>query len=96
VYDDPAGVAPDGADDDGSDDWTGDLELIEPEDFLPPSPFPIDAQRMGFDRWTGDNGALIAVAAALDPSKLSHRIIGWVLLVVVLTPVVLNLWQLLR
>ena len=78
------------------DDPDADAELIEPEDFLPPNPFPVDAQRLGIDRFTGDNGALIAVAASLDPAKRSHRVIGWLLLVIVLTPVVLNLWQLLR
>ncbi|HEU4568675.1 MAG TPA: hypothetical protein VFR99_11630 [Marmoricola sp.] len=89
MYDDPAGAAPDGA------DPAGDPELIQPEDFLPPNPFPIEAQRMGIDRWTGNDAALLAVAASLDPAKLSHRIVGWVLLVVVLTPVLLTLWQLL-
>ncbi|WP_310961022.1 hypothetical protein [Nocardioides terrisoli] len=72
-----------------------DPELIQPEDFLPPSPFPTDAQRMGFDRFTGDNAALLAVASALDPAKSSHRIIAWLLLVVVGLPVVLEIWRLL-
>lgn len=71
-------------------------ELIRPEDFLPPNPFPVDAQRMGIDRFTGDNGALIAVAASLDPAKLSHRVVAWLLLVVVTTPVALDAWQILR
>ncbi|HET8562174.1 MAG TPA: hypothetical protein VFL69_16770 [Marmoricola sp.] len=71
-------------------------ELIRPEDFLPPNPFPVDAQRMGIDRFTGDNGALIAVAASLDPGKLSHRIVAWLLLLVVTTPVALEVWQILR
>lgn len=96
VYDDPAGVSPDGAGDDPAGDGSGEIELIEPEDFLPPNPFPLDAQRMGFDRWTGDNGALIAVAAALDPTKRSHRVVAWLLLLVVGLPVLLELWQVLR
>jgi hypothetical protein len=71
-------------------DWAP--ELIRPEDFLAPNPFPLDAQRMGFDRFTGDSGALIALAAALDGSKLSHRIVAWLLLVVVVGSFVLTLW----
>lgn len=67
-------------------------ELIVPEDFLAPNPFPLDAQRMGFDRYTGDGGALIALAAALDGSKLSHRLVAWLLLVVVVGSFVLTLW----
>lgn len=67
-------------------------ELISPEDFLPPNPFPVDAQRMGFDRFTGDGGALIAVAASLDASKASHRLVAWLLLVIVVGAFVLTLW----
>jgi hypothetical protein len=51
---------------------------------------------MGIDRFTGDNGALIAVAASLDSTKLSHRIVAWLLLLVVTTPVALEAWQILR
>jgi hypothetical protein len=67
-------------------------ELIQPEDFLPPSPFPVDAQRMGVDRWTGDNGALIGLAAALDASRPSHRLVAWLLLAAVVGPFVMTLW----
>ncbi|MGN6783091.1 MAG: hypothetical protein ACTHJH_16505 [Marmoricola sp.] len=70
-------------------------ELIEPEDFLAPSPFPLDAQRLGVDRWTGDGGALIGFAAALDGRKTSHRVMAWVMLAVVGMPVVLDLLRLL-
>jgi hypothetical protein len=65
-------------------------ELIRPEDFLAEDPFPHDARRMGFDRYS-DDGALIALAAALNPAKLSHKIVAWLMLVAVLTPVVLSL-----
>ena len=71
-------------------------ELIRPEDFLPPNPFPVDAPRMAIDRYTGDNGALIAVAASLDSAKVSHRIVAWLLLLVVGLPVLLQAWQILR
>jgi hypothetical protein len=73
-------------------DWEpGDVELIRPEDFLPATPFPLDAQRMGIDRWSDDAG-MIAIAASLDPAKLSHKIVAWLMLVAVLVPLVVNLW----
>jgi len=68
-----------------------DLELIEPEDFLPRNPFPLDAQRMGIDRWSDDAG-LIAIASSLDSRKLSHRIVAWVMLVVLTGWLVAQLW----
>ncbi len=67
------------------------IELIEPEDFLAPNPFPADARRMGFDRYS-EEGAMIALAASLNPAKATHRIMAWVMLVVVMTPVLLSLW----
>ena len=74
-------------------DWEpGDMELIRPEDFLPANPFPPDAQRMGIDRWSDDAG-MIAIAASLNPAKLSHKIFAWVMLLAVLVPFVLNLWS---
>ena len=66
-------------------------ELIGPEDFLPRSPFPPDAQRMGIDRWSDDAG-MIAVASSLDSRKLSHRIVAWVMLVCLTTWLVAQLW----
>jgi hypothetical protein len=74
-------------------DWEpGDMELIRPEDFLPANPFPPDAQRMGIDRWSDDAG-MIAIAASLNPGKLSHKIFAWLMLLAVLVPFVLNLWS---
>jgi len=70
-------------------------ELITPEDFLPANPFPLDAQRMGIDRWTGDGGCMIAFAANLNPAKVSHRIVAWVMLIAVTVPLVTMLWQVL-
>ncbi len=77
-------------------DWQGDgdpdgVELIAPEDFLPRHPFPVDAQRMGIDRWS-DNAGLIAVAASLDPAKRWHRMVAWVMLVAVCVPLAFQLW----
>jgi hypothetical protein len=34
---------------------------------------------------------LLALAASLDPAKLSHRIVAWVMLVAILSPLVLTL-----
>ena len=82
-----------GTDDPGhaEDPDDSDLELIEPEDFLPRNPFPLDAQRMGIDRWSDDAG-LIAIAASLDPGKVSHKIVAWLMLLAVTVPLLLNLW----
>ena len=66
-------------------------ELIEPQDLLARDPFPSDARRMGFDRYS-DDGAMIALAASLDPAKLSHKIVAWVLLVAITAPVLASLW----
>jgi hypothetical protein len=73
------------------DDAGESVELIAPEDFLPANPFPLDAQRMGIDRWS-DNAGMIAVAASLDPAKRWHRMVAWVMLVGVTLPLLLNLW----
>jgi hypothetical protein len=68
-----------------------DYELIEPEDFLAANPFPLDAQRMGIDRWSDDAG-MIAIAASLDSRKLSHKIVAWVMLVAMTSWVLAQLW----
>lgn len=65
-------------------------ELIRPEDLLGRRPLPADARRMGFDRNT-EEGAMIALAASLDPAKLSHRLAAWLMLVVILLPLFLTL-----
>jgi hypothetical protein len=66
-------------------------DLIEPEDFLPRNPFPGDAQRMGIDRWSDDAG-MIAIASSLNPAKLSHKIVAWVMLIAVTAWLVGTLW----
>lgn len=65
-------------------------ELITPEDFLASNPLPADARRMGLDRNTQE-GAMIALAGSLDPAKISHRIIAWVLILVFAGPIVFGL-----
>lgn len=67
-------------------------ELITPEDFLPPNPLPIDAQRMGIDRWTGGDAGFLAVASALDGRKASHRLFAYSLLTLVVGCFALTLW----
>lgn len=67
-------------------------ELIKPEDFLPPNPFPKDAQRMGFDRYSGGDAGFLAIASALDGRKRSHRLFATFLLVAVVTSLAMSLW----
>ena len=69
------------------------MELIAPEDFLGPNGIPLDARRMGFDRNT-EEGALIALAGSLNPAKLSHRIVAWLLLAAFAVPLMLGLTRL--
>jgi len=78
-HDEPGGGDPD------------DFELIRPEDFLARNPFPVDAQRMGIDRWSDDAG-MIAIASSLDSSKMSHKIVAWVMLLAVTAWTLAVLW----
>ena len=82
--------------DDPADDTGDDLELIQPEDFLPRSPFPDDARRLGFDRYSGGDAAWIALAANLDATKPTHRLIAAALLAVFLFPALATVAFLLR
>jgi len=66
-----------------------DLELIRPEDFLVQQSLPADARRMGLDRNT-EEGAMLAMAASLDPAKASHRLVAWVLIVAFVGPLLLG------
>jgi hypothetical protein len=75
-------------------DEAGD-DLVRPEDFLAPDPIPGDARHLGLDRNT-EEGALVALAGSLDPAKLSHRIVAWVLLFVFTAPLLLALLQEIR
>lgn len=70
------------------DDFDG--ELITPEDFLASNPIPADARRMGLDRNTQE-GAMIAMAGSLNPAKITHRIIAWVLILFFAGPIVFRL-----
>ena len=57
-----------------------------------PPRMPVDQARLGLDRNTVE-GAWIEFASALDRSRLSHRLIAWVLLVLLLIPVGLAIVQ---
>ncbi len=70
-------------------------ELIGPEDFFNANPFPPDARRLGFDRYS-DEGALIGLASALNPGKRSHKIAAWLMLLVISLPMILRVWADLR
>jgi hypothetical protein len=82
--------------DDGSDDLTpgplgeGPTELIAPEDFLGADGISGDARLMGLDRNT-EEGALIALAGSLDPRKVSHKVVAWMLLLTFAVPLLLRL-----
>jgi len=67
------------------------LELLTPADFAGRNPFPLDAQRMGIDRWSDDAG-MIAIAASLDSSKRSHKIVAWVMLLALTSWLLAQLW----
>ena len=57
-----------------------------------PPRMPVDQARLGLDRNTVE-GAWIEFASALDRSRPSHRLIAWVLLVLLLIPVGLAIGQ---
>jgi hypothetical protein len=65
-------------------------ELVVPEDFLAHNPVPLDARRMGLDRNT-EEGALLALASSLNPAKMSHRLVAWIMLFAVTVPLLLTL-----
>jgi hypothetical protein len=75
----------------GPDAWDDEpVELITPEDFLGAEAIPLDARLMGFDSNT-EEGALIALAGSLNPGKLSHKVVAWVLLAAFAVPLMLGI-----
>ena len=66
----------------------------EPRPWTPAEHLPTDAQRMGLSRNVPD-GAMLDFAGALDSTKLSHRLVAWVLLAAFLVPVLLTVLRLL-
>ena len=64
-------------------------EPISPEDFLGHHGIPADARALGLDHNT-EEGAMIALAASLNPSRVSHRLVAWVLLVAFAVPLLLG------
>ncbi len=51
---------------------------------------PEDAVRMGLDRNTQE-GALMGMVGSLNASKLSHRLVAWVILLSLTVPLLLTL-----
>jgi hypothetical protein len=46
---------------------------------------PDDARLMGLDRNT-EEGAMVALAGSLNPKKLSHRVVAWLVLAGLVSP----------
>ncbi|MBA3309024.1 MAG: hypothetical protein H0U28_03055 [Nocardioidaceae bacterium] len=46
---------------------------------------PDDARRMGLDRNT-EEGALIAMTGSLSPTRLSHKLVAWAILLSFVAP----------
>ncbi|MCX6399736.1 MAG: hypothetical protein NTX33_07395 [Propionibacteriales bacterium] len=67
----------------------------EPQPWSPAGHIPADARRMGLNANVPD-GAMLEFAGALDSTKLSHRVVAWVLLVAFLTPALMTVLFLLR
>ncbi|GAA1511396.1 hypothetical protein [Nocardioides humi] len=67
----------------------------DPEPWAPAENLPSDARRMGLSRSVPD-GALLELAGSLDSTKRSHRLIAWILLVVMVVPVLLTVVSLVR
>ena len=65
-----------------------------PVPWSPDEHIPADARRMGLNASVPD-GAMLEFAGALDSSKLSHRIVAWVLLAAFLLPVLLTVLRIL-
>ncbi|GAA4817866.1 hypothetical protein ACFQ0K_09305 [Nocardioides caeni] len=72
------------------------MEPREDEDvpWVPPQHLPADARRLGLSPLVPD-GALLEFAGSLDGSRLSHRIVAWVLLVAFVLPVLLTFLRIL-
>jgi hypothetical protein len=61
-------------------------ETMSPPYWFPGNRMPEDARRMGLTHHVPD-GALLDFAGKLDSSRLKHRIVAWVMLVVFCLPV---------
>lgn len=51
---------------------------------------PDDARMLGLDRYTQE-GALVSMAGSLNPTKLSHRLVAWLMLLTFIGPGLLGL-----
>jgi hypothetical protein len=73
---------------DWNDQWDGEpppLTYAHDSQSIPP-----DARRFGLDRNT-EEGALVSLAGSLNPAKLTHRLVAWVLLAVFCVPLLVTL-----
>ncbi len=75
---------------DGSPDDPADLDPVA--GFTQHTAMPADAQLMGLDRNT-EEGALVAMSASLRPTRLSHRILAWLLLLSFAVPYLVSMLQ---
>lgn len=69
-------------------------EEDEPTPWAVDEHIPADARRMGLSSLVPD-GAMLEFAGALDGSKLSHRVVAWVLLAAFVLPVLLTVLRVL-
>ena len=53
---------------------------------------PHDARMLGLDRHTQE-GALISMAGSLNPAKLSHKVVAWLMLLAFIAPGLLGLFR---
>ena len=71
----------------GEGDWSDDWSDGPPAGiaFTQHPTTPADAELMGLDRNT-EEGAMVAMAGSLSPTKLSHRLVAWLLLLAFVVP----------
>ena len=53
---------------------------------------PPDARMLGLDRHTQE-GALVSMAGSLNPAKLSHKVVAWLMLLAFIAPGLLGLFR---
>jgi hypothetical protein len=70
-------------------------ETDDPPYWFPGHGVPPDARAMGLTHHVPD-GALLEFAGRLDSSRLQHRIVAWVMLVVFCMPVVFYILRLVQ
>lgn len=74
---------------------SGDPGHSSVSDVWTPPRLPAEHERMGLSRNT-EEGALLEFANALNPARLSHRVVAWVVLLAIGLPLLLSVISLLR